>query len=104
MNVRFDPAAAAGYTARLRENSGVRKRSPGDKPTSPSSTREQVNISAASIDMQKLRNEVNNAADVRLPLVQEIKERIDNNDYPLENALYRALEKMLQQGIVSVPA
>ncbi|MBD3420939.1 MAG: hypothetical protein GF398_12535 [Chitinivibrionales bacterium] len=65
--------------------------------------KESVEFSASSRDLQIVYDKLNEAADMRIPIVKEIQERIKNNDYPLENRLNKALEIMYDKSIL-VPA
>lgn len=57
---------------------------------------EQVEFSEASQSLQKLTEMVNSIPDVRIRLVEEIKNKIKHNGYPLESNVYKAVEKMVQ--------
>lgn len=63
---------------------------------------EKVEISDSSFGMRKVLDKVNSLPDVRIEKVEQIKQRIKNNDYPLENNLYRAVEKMVEEKIAMV--
>ena len=76
---------------------------PGKKPTSdtPSAAKqEQVEISDASINMQKMRDAVGAAPDIRIELVEQIKAKIKFNAYPIETNLYKAVEIMVGNDIL----
>lgn len=62
-------------------------------------TREKVEISKSSDEIQTIRQFLDALPDVRLQAVEEIQEKIKNNDYPFENKLEPLIEKMLEQGI-----
>jgi hypothetical protein len=62
--------------------------------------KENVEISPSSINLQKVKETVQSLPDVRIPIVEKIKERIKNNDYPISLGVENAIEKMLKEGIV----
>ncbi|GEM_PF-1959923 len=62
---------------------------------------EKVEISEQSTEIRKLMTLVEEIPEIRLDIVKEIKARIKNNDYPLENNLDEALKKMIQQDLIS---
>ena len=61
---------------------------------------EQVELSQTSLEMQKVRDEIKTKPEVRIPIVEEIRERIKNNDYPIENHFNDALEVMTKNKIL----
>jgi hypothetical protein len=62
--------------------------------------KENVELSSSSINLQKVKEKVQETPDIRIPLVEEIMERIKNNDYPISLRAEEALENMLKKGIV----
>lgn len=61
---------------------------------------EQVEFSDTSLNLQKLTEVVEALPEVRIELVEEIKNKIKHNGYPLESNLYKAVEKMLDNEIL----
>jgi anti-sigma28 factor (negative regulator of flagellin synthesis) len=61
---------------------------------------ERVEISAESSQLHELRDVVDNLPEVRIALVERIKTRIKNNDYPLENNLDDVVKKMIEGNIL----
>lgn len=61
---------------------------------------EQVEFSDTSVNLQKLTEVVEAIPDVRIELVEKIKEKIKHNGYPLESNLYKAVEKLVENRII----
>jgi anti-sigma28 factor (negative regulator of flagellin synthesis) len=61
---------------------------------------EQVELSESSLNMQKVKEAVDAAPDVRIPIVEEIQKRIANNDYPIPTHAEKALDVMLKNRIL----
>ena len=59
-----------------------------------------VEISGVSSQLQKMRAAITAAPMIRQNLVDSIKIRIKNNDYPIENNLNEALKRLIQSHIV----
>jgi len=77
----YEPVAKSGKKAAPEKSAAVPK--------------EQVEISDTSLNMQKLREVIDSTPDVRIPLVEEIQEKIKYNSYPIESNFYKALEKII---------
>ncbi|MFP4416500.1 MAG: flagellar biosynthesis anti-sigma factor FlgM [Chitinivibrionales bacterium] len=61
---------------------------------------ERVEISARSAALQNARAQIDALPEVRLEVVEEIRKRIEINDYPLENNMDEALKNMIEKHIV----
>jgi flagellar biosynthesis anti-sigma factor FlgM len=61
---------------------------------------EQVELSDASVNLKKLRDVVDATPDIRIKLVEEIKQKIKYNGYPIESNLYKAVEKLIADRII----
>ncbi len=61
---------------------------------------ERVEISTQSTQLQNTRARIDALPEVRLEVVEEIKKRIEANDYPLENNMNEAIKKMIEKNIV----
>lgn len=75
----------------------------GKKPDSVKSTtmsQEIVAFSDTSLTMQKLKDAVAAAPDIRIPIVEEIKEKIKNNNYPIDRNSDTILERMIKNRII----
>jgi anti-sigma28 factor (negative regulator of flagellin synthesis) len=75
----------------------------GKKPSPPKTSavkHEQVELSDASISLNKLKEVVNAIPDVRIQKVEEIKQKIKYNGYPIETAMYKAVEKLIAHKVV----
>ncbi|MBD3322773.1 MAG: hypothetical protein GF350_16855, partial [Chitinivibrionales bacterium] len=70
--------------------------------TTPVKSRESVSISESSLNLQKMWDKINMLPDTRIPKVQEIKQEIKNNNYPIENRLYKAMEKLIKGYIIDL--
>jgi anti-sigma28 factor (negative regulator of flagellin synthesis) len=70
------------------------------KAKSPTAGKERVELSDSSVNLQKVKEAIDKAPEIRIPIVEEIKERIKNNDYPIETSADNALDKMLKYGIL----
>ncbi len=65
--------------------------------------KEKVEISDSSASVRKVLDTIKELPDVRIEKVEEIRQRIKNNDYPLENNLLRAVDKMVENKIGMIP-
>ena len=61
---------------------------------------EQVELSESSLNLQKVKEAVNAAPEIRIPIVEEIMKRIKNNDYPIPTHAEKALDNMLRNRIL----
>jgi anti-sigma28 factor (negative regulator of flagellin synthesis) len=61
---------------------------------------EKVELSAASNDAQTVLDAIRALPEVRIDMVEKIKERIKNNDYPLESRLHDTVEKMVNAKVL----
>lgn len=90
---------AAAYGAKSLES--VAK---ADKKTAPKMAMavptEQVEISDASLSMQKMKAIINEIPDVRIKVVDEIRTKIKFNGYPLESNIYKAIQNMVSDNIL----
>lgn len=72
--------------------------------TKASSGEDRVELSASSLDVQKMKGIIQNTPSVRMDRVQALKEQIENGDYEVDP--YRVADKMLmnllsESGIVN---
>jgi anti-sigma28 factor (negative regulator of flagellin synthesis) len=65
------------------------------------STSETVELSESSQNLQNIKEAVYYTPEIRLPTVEEIKEKIKNNDYPINTHIDEAIENMVSAGIFS---
>jgi anti-sigma28 factor (negative regulator of flagellin synthesis) len=73
------------------------------KSAAPAATAQEgssVQLSDTAVSIAKLRNAINSMQDVRIPMVDQIKQKIQEDGYPIESALYKAMTKMVTAGIV----
>lgn len=61
---------------------------------------EQVELSDASMSMNKIRDAIKALPDVRIPLVDEIKQKIKFNGYPIESAFYKSVAKLVADNVI----
>jgi hypothetical protein len=66
----------------------------------PEKTKESVELSPSSLNLQKVKEEVKKAPEIRIPIVEEIMKRIKNNDYPISQHMDEAIDKMLRAGVL----
>jgi anti-sigma28 factor (negative regulator of flagellin synthesis) len=59
-----------------------------------------VALSEESLNLKKVKDAASKAPDIRLPLVEKIRERIANNTYPVDLKAESALDEMLKNGIL----
>jgi flagellar biosynthesis anti-sigma factor FlgM len=73
-------------------------KSAGKEPTPPkpsAAPSEQVELSDAAVNLKKLRDIVDATPEVRIAVVEEIKQKIKFNGYPIESNAYKAIEKLI---------
>jgi hypothetical protein len=73
------------------------KKAEADK--SPERAKESVELSPSSMNLQKVKEEVKKAPEIRIPIVEEILQRIKNNDYPISLRIEEAIDQMIKKGI-----
>jgi anti-sigma28 factor (negative regulator of flagellin synthesis) len=61
---------------------------------------EQVDLSESSLNLQKVKEAVDAAPEIRIPIVEEIMKRIKNNDYPITTHAEKALDVMIKNHIL----
>ncbi|MFW5775327.1 MAG: flagellar biosynthesis anti-sigma factor FlgM [Chitinivibrionales bacterium] len=81
-----------------RGGNGEKKAPPAGEKSAQSS--ERVEISAQSTELHQTRARIDALPEVRLEMVEEIKKRIEVNDYPLENNMDEALKRLIEKNIV----
>ena len=70
------------------------------KPAKTSQASDAVDLSSTSTSLQIVHDKINSLPEVRIPIVESIKKRIQYNDYPRENHLLSALDKLIADKIV----
>ncbi|MBD3317914.1 MAG: hypothetical protein GF344_19190 [Chitinivibrionales bacterium] len=88
------------YGPRLYAPANARKRAAPEKGTDARKP-EQVEISAESEQLQRLKRRIEEMPDVRLEIVSKIKTRIKMNDYPLENNIDEAVKKLIKNDLIA---
>jgi anti-sigma28 factor (negative regulator of flagellin synthesis) len=93
--------ALSAYGARPIETA-VKNNSKKEAPAKAAATvpQEQVELSDDAKSFQKVMEAVDATPEVRIPLVEEIRQKIKLNGYPFETKLYKALEKMIDTKVV----
>ena len=73
------------------------------KQTSSNTTAdtESVELSENSQNLQKVKEAVNETPEIRIPIVEEIKKRIKNNDYPIDTHTDNAIDNMIMGNLFS---
>jgi hypothetical protein len=61
---------------------------------------EKVELSEASMTISRLREKIDAIPEVRIKMVEEIKQKIKENNYPYTTNLYKAMDKMLENQIL----
>lgn len=61
---------------------------------------EVVAFSETSLNMQKIKDAVYKAPDIRIAIVEKIKEKIKNNDYPIDSKVDSILERLRKSKII----
>ena len=83
----FQPASKASW-----------KKDP--QPVLPNIAGEKVELSNTSVIFSRLKEKIDAIPEVRIQMVEEIKQRIKNNEYPFTNNLFKALDKMMEANLV----
>ncbi|NLD94350.1 MAG: flagellar biosynthesis anti-sigma factor FlgM [Fibrobacter sp.] len=93
--------ALSAYGARPID-AAVKNNSKKEAPAKAAATvpHEQVVLSSEAQSFRKVMEAVDATPEVRIPLVEEISQKIKLNGYPFETKLYKALEKMIEAKIV----
>jgi hypothetical protein len=87
------------YQAMVYGQSGLKtKKTEPDK--AQEKTKESVELSPSSLNLQKVKEEVQKAPEIRIPIVEEIMKRIKNNDYPISQRIAESIDKMMSEGVL----
>jgi hypothetical protein len=78
---------------------------PKTKKTEPTNNaadkvKESVELSPSSINLQKVKEAVKALPEIRIPIVEEIMQRIKNNDYPISRHAEDAIDNMIKGSII----
>jgi anti-sigma28 factor (negative regulator of flagellin synthesis) len=90
---------STAYGAKLYE-AGVKSDRKSEQPKATRKFMEVVAFSDTSLNMKKIKDAVASAPEIRIPLVEEIKQKIANNTYPIDMTAESALDRMLKLGIL----
>jgi hypothetical protein len=71
-----------------------------DAGKSTAATREVVQFSPKAGELRSVKDAVDSLPDVRLNKVEEIRQRIKLNDYPIENNLNAVLKDLISKNIL----
>jgi anti-sigma28 factor (negative regulator of flagellin synthesis) len=91
---------ASAYGAQAYESTAKNSKKQAPDKSAATVPKEQVEFSETSQSMSKLIDAVNAEPDIRIPMVEEIRQKIKLNGYPIETKIYKALEKMMAENIV----
>jgi anti-sigma28 factor (negative regulator of flagellin synthesis) len=61
---------------------------------------EVVAFSDTSLNMQKVKDAAYKAPEIRIEIVERIKEKIKNNDYPIDSKMDTILERLVKNKIL----
>lgn len=75
---------------------------PKNSTNSPVLPKENLELSDNSVNLKKIHDAIIAMPEIRIPIVEKIKERIKNNDYPIENHFNKALQRLKDQNILSI--
>ena len=80
----------------------VKNNSKKEAPAKAAATvpHEQVELSDDAKTFQKVMEAVDATPEVRIPLAEEIRQKIKLNGYPFETKMYKALEKMIDTKVL----
>ena len=92
--------ALSAYGAKPFESTAKTSKKQAPEKTEAPVPKEQVELSDESQTFQKVREAIQGSPDIRIPLVEEMKQKIKLNGYPFETRLYKALEKMIDSKVV----
>jgi hypothetical protein len=98
--INIQQISVAAYGAQTYEPTakGSGKKVVTPAPSAPRS--EQVELSNASLSLNKVRDAIAALPEVRIPLVEEIRQKIKYNGYPMESAFYKAVQKMVANNVI----
>lgn len=93
--------ALSAYGAKPIE-AAVKNNSKKEAPAKAAATvpHEQVELSNGAQSFQKVKEAVDATPEVRIQMVEEIRQKIKLNGYPFETRLYKALEKMIDTRVL----
>jgi hypothetical protein len=80
--IQFPTSAAPGITG-----------TPAGLPVSKKG--DSVELSAAALNMKKAQDEFDSSPEVRIRVVEELKQKIHYNGYPYKSDFYKSVEKLL---------
>jgi negative regulator of flagellin synthesis FlgM len=97
------------FIPQIKTNNKIQKARAGARPDLAATQAvgtDKVEISAGSLDVQRMKGIIQNTPDVRMDRVQALKEQIERGDYEVDP--YRVADKMLisllsDSGVVSAP-
>jgi flagellar biosynthesis anti-sigma factor FlgM len=96
MNIK---SVTSAYGAMAYESVAKKTKKPENSKPSNANT-EVVAISDESLNLKKMKDAANNAPEIRLALVEAIREKIRNNSYPIDTNAAMALESLLKNKIL----
>lgn len=93
--INIQHISSAAYGAQSYKSAAKESGKDEAPPKSSVALKEQVELSDASQNLKKLQDTVKAVPEIRIALVEEIKQKIKYNGYPIESNLYKAIEKMI---------
>jgi hypothetical protein len=91
---------ANAYQTKATYDRNVAKTGKIDPAKGKETSTESVELSSSSVILQKVKEKLQSAPEIRIPLVEKIIERIKNNDYPISRHIDDAIDKMLDGRIL----
>lgn len=71
-----------------------------DQAKQPEKPAEVVAFSDTSLNMQKVKDAVYKAPEIRIEIVEKIREKIKSNDYPIDSKMDSILERLVKNKIL----
>jgi anti-sigma28 factor (negative regulator of flagellin synthesis) len=99
--INIQNVSASAYGAQSFQPTTTKGSGKKDPPQQPSSSKSaKVELSDASMTMNKLREKIDALPEVRIQLVENIKQRIEHDDYPFTTNLYKAVDNMMANNLI----
>ncbi len=81
------------FIPQIKTDNKIGKARGAESSSAASQVGDRVDISAGSLDVQKMKGIIQNTPDLRMDRVQALKEQIERGDYEVDP--YRVADKML---------
>jgi len=87
---------SSAYGVKAYEPSAKSEKKSADSGNKTTSSQEIVAFSDTSLTMQKLKEAVKAAPEIRIPIVEKIQEKIKEDNYPIDRNAESALDRMIK--------